>query len=106
MDISSRSHTSEEVRKDYGILPRSQIQVGESTFLKKGCGLVRPTISASHLLLIVRYFLEGLIRSPSGGQFGQLRLELIQSNPLNGSMDNGSIRLLVQVFASPISVLS
>ena len=29
----------------------------------------------------------------------------IQSNPLNGSPDNGSILLLVQVLASPISLL-
>ena len=27
----------------------------------------------------------------------------VQSNPLNGSPDNGSIRLLVQVLVSPIS---
>ena len=30
----------------------------------------------------------------------------LQSNPLNGSPDNGSIRLLVQVLANLISVLS
>ena len=30
----------------------------------------------------------------------------VQSNPLNGSLDNGSVQLLVQVVASPFSVLS
>ena len=30
LDLSSRSHASEKVWKGYGILPRSQIQVGES----------------------------------------------------------------------------
>ena len=30
----------------------------------------------------------------------------VQSNPLNGSPDNGSIRLLVQVLAGPILILS
>ena len=32
--------------------------------------------------------------------------EQVQSNPLNGSPDNGSIGLLAQVLAGPISVLS
>ena len=32
--------------------------------------------------------------------------EQVQSNPLNGSPDNGSIRLLVQVLAGPILVLT
>ena len=36
----------------------------------------------------------------------ELVKELLQSNPLNGSPDNGSIGLLVQVLASPISLLS
>ena len=35
-----------------------------------------------------------------------LEARLLQSNPLNGSPDNGSIRLLVQVLVSPKSVLS
>ena len=30
----------------------------------------------------------------------------VQSNPLNGSPDNGSIRLLVQVLGGPIFVLT
>ena len=35
--------------------------------------------------------------------YGRRTKEVIQSNPLDGSPDNGSIWLIVQIFDSPIS---